>query len=192
MKKRSLILIGLIFSNSLLFAGQNAYLKNDGQVFLTPNAKKEVGKIDTATPVEVLNEKGNFKKVKVSGWAAYGFENVLFKDVGKRIFYLVLDDNKTIKPQILGEKTDTYDTVWKNVSYTFWVKKESLSKDIDSIYAKGKELFTNRCGACHAAPELEHYTVNQWPSIINSMKPRAGLTDEDMQFVVKFVQKHGK
>ncbi len=33
MKKRSLILIGLIFSNSLLFAGQNAYLKNDGQVF---------------------------------------------------------------------------------------------------------------------------------------------------------------
>jgi len=24
------------------------------------------------------------------------------------------------------------------------------------------------------------------------MKPRAGLTDEDMQFVVKFVQKHGK
>lgn len=192
MKKRNLILIGLIFSNSLLFAGQKAYLNSDQKVFLNANSKKVIGKIDTATPVEVLGTKGDFKKIKVSGWAAYGFENVLFKDVGKRVFYLVLNDNKTKKPQIHDKKTDTYDTQWKNVSYTLWIKKGSLAKSIDSVYAKGKELFANRCGACHAAPELEHYTVNQWPSIIKSMKPRAGLTDADMQYVVKYVQAHGK
>lgn len=188
MKRKKIILSSVLFSTSLLFAGQNTFINNDSKVFLKADAKVEIGKIDTATPVEVLSSKGQFKEIKVTGWAGYGFENVLFKDVGQRVFYLVLNDNKTKKPKKLATKTDSFETQWKKISYTLWVNKKSLTTNLDDVYNKGKELFVTRCGSCHASPEIKHYTANQWPNIIVAMKPRAGLSGQEVQFITKYLQ----
>ncbi len=189
MKKSRIIISTIVLSSSLLFAGQMNFIKYDTKVYNHSNAKNQIGTIDTATPVDVLSSKGNFKEIKVTGWAGYGFENVLFKDVGERVFYLLLNDNKTLKIKELVEKTDSFGTLWKKVSYKVWVDKKSLTKNIESIDNQGKELFASRCGACHASPEIKHYTINQWPSIITAMKPRAGLSDQEEKLVTKYLQK---
>ncbi len=188
MKKNKIILSSILFSTSLLFAGQNGFISHDSKVFLNADGKKEIGKIDTATPVEILSSKGNFKEIKVVGWGGYGFENVLFKDVGERVFYLVLNDNKTKKPKELAEKTDSFETQWKKVSYTLWVNEKSLTTNIDEVYKEGQELFVTRCGSCHVSPEIKHYTTNQWPNIIEGMKSRAGLTKQDVKYITKYIQ----
>ncbi|WP_294963332.1 hypothetical protein [Sulfurimonas sp.] len=189
MKKSGIILSSIILSSSLLFAGKSSFINQDTKVFMKSDAKKEIGKIDTATPIEVLSSIGNFREIKVTGWASYGFENVLFKDIGQRIFYLVLKDNKTKKAKELAKGTDSFGSEWRKVSYKVWVNKTSLSKKINDIDKKGQELFASRCGACHASPEVQHYTANQWPSIIEAMKPRAGLSSQEAQFINKYLQR---
>lgn len=191
MKKKSLIFLSLILSGSL-FAQQNAFIQKEAKVFANSSAKAQAGKIEIATPVEVLETKANLQKVKLIGWSAYGFENVLFKDVGQRVIYAALDEKVAKKAKVISSKTDDYDTQWNQVSYELWIKKDTTTKNIENVWSVGKELFTNRCGACHASPELTHYTTNQWPGVINSMKSRAGLTDEEMQMVTKFVQNNAK
>ncbi len=53
--------------------------------------------------------------------------------------------------------------------------------------AQGKTIFENSCGRCHKLPDPTAHTPVQWVGIMNSMAPKAKLTDEQHQWVYDYV-----
>ncbi len=53
--------------------------------------------------------------------------------------------------------------------------------------AQGKTIYDNSCGKCHDLPEPTAFTSVQWVGIMNSMAPKAKLTDEQHQLVYDYV-----
>lgn len=53
--------------------------------------------------------------------------------------------------------------------------------------AQGKTIFENSCGKCHELPNPTAYNSVQWVGIMNSMAPKAKLTDEQHQWVYDYV-----
>jgi len=48
-----------------------------------------------------------------------------------------------------------------------WVTLEDLQR--------GRELFAQRCGACHAVPDLDAHPASEWPRLVRWMQGRAKL-----------------
>ncbi|KIC62428.1 c-type cytochrome [Chryseobacterium taiwanense] len=53
--------------------------------------------------------------------------------------------------------------------------------------AQGKTIFENSCGRCHKLPDPTSHSSVQWVGIMNSMAPKAKLTDEQHQWVYDYV-----
>jgi cytochrome c2 len=53
--------------------------------------------------------------------------------------------------------------------------------------AQGKTIFENSCGRCHELPDPTSHTSVQWVGIMNSMAPKAKLTDEQHQWVYDYI-----
>jgi len=54
---------------------------------------------------------------------------------------------------------------------------------------KGRDLFINNCGACHAYPTPENYSSSQWQTIMAQMAPKTSMTSSEVQLVLKYVTK---
>lgn len=53
--------------------------------------------------------------------------------------------------------------------------------------AQGKTIFENSCTRCHKLPDPTAHTSVQWVGIMNSMAPKAKLTDEQHQWVYDYI-----
>nr|WP_315027404.1 cytochrome C [uncultured Chryseobacterium sp.] len=53
--------------------------------------------------------------------------------------------------------------------------------------AQGKTIFENSCGKCHKLPDPTSHNAVQWVGIMNSMAPKAKLTDEQHQWVYDYI-----
>jgi hypothetical protein len=62
------------------------------------------------------------------------------------------------------------------------------ASDIQPDLAKGKLIFTNRCGRCHDLPKPEQYTAQRWEGILSYMNPRAGLDIEQGVHVTAYLK----
>ncbi|MCS3532283.1 cytochrome C [Chryseobacterium sp. JUb7] len=63
----------------------------------------------------------------------------------------------------------------------------SLAVSTAEQIAQGKTIFENSCGRCHKLPDPTAHTSVQWVGIMNSMAPKAKLTDEQHQWVYDYV-----
>lgn len=182
------ILLSMFMVHSLLAKQQSVVTQDKTSIFLTHEGKKQEGYLDIATPLILLEENNGFAKVQLTGWSAEGSETVIFRGMGERVLFALFNDETPLKSKTLQSKMDDFDTTWNKTVISFWVNKKDITANISALTQEGKTLFDTRCGACHATPELNHFTVNQWPGIIKSMKARAGLEKRDLQLVIKYVQ----
>ena len=53
--------------------------------------------------------------------------------------------------------------------------------------AQGKTIFENSCTRCHKLPDPTAHNSVQWVGIMNSMAPKAKLTDEQHQWVYDYI-----
>ena len=53
--------------------------------------------------------------------------------------------------------------------------------------ALGKTVFENSCGRCHDLPDPTSHSAQDWVGIMNSMAPKAKLTDEQHQLVYNYI-----
>jgi cytochrome c1 len=52
----------------------------------------------------------------------------------------------------------------------------------------GAQLWGENCNRCHNAPSQEQYSKDQWPLIGAHMKLKAGITNDEMNKIVAFLQ----
>lgn len=53
--------------------------------------------------------------------------------------------------------------------------------------AMGKTIFENSCARCHDLPNPAAYSAQDWVGIMNSMAPKAKLTDEQHELTYNYV-----
>ena len=53
--------------------------------------------------------------------------------------------------------------------------------------AEGRRLLVRRCIECHTLPPLWHYSIEDWPEIVNSMSHRASLKSAERDAIVAYI-----
>jgi mono/diheme cytochrome c family protein len=56
----------------------------------------------------------------------------------------------------------------------------------------GHTIYTSKCGRCHGLKEVGNYTAERWVPILNSMAPKAKLTEDETAQVLAYVQANAK
>lgn len=152
-----------------------------------------LGSLDVATPVEVLEAKGNQSKIRVSGWALKDYPSQIFKDAGLRIQYASFDEEGAVKLDPKGGEKTIQGNVWQKASAEGWVPTSSLTKDIGALWAEGEKRHKDACSSCHPAPHANHFTANQWASQLPAKGGRTGHSRAGNNAVMfKWLQENAK
>jgi mono/diheme cytochrome c family protein len=56
----------------------------------------------------------------------------------------------------------------------------------------GKNVYTTKCGKCHALKNVGSFTYTQWEGILKSMVPKAKLTADEENQVVAYIKSNSK
>lgn len=191
--KKTLLLLGVLGGfAAAASAGETLYTSHSVAVNATPTADY-LGMLDVATPVEVLEKKGDMAKVRVSGWSLKEYPSQIFKEAGLRIEYASFDEEKAVTLHAdRGEKT-VQENVWQRSTAEGWVPVKILTKDIEGLWKAGKDRQAAACSACHGAPAATHFTANQWASLLPVRGGRAGHTRRgNNELMFKWLQEHAK
>jgi len=180
--------VGILFSTALNASSVYATKMTN----LMDKTGNTIGTLTPGTRLDVIKKSGKKSKVRLNGWSAFGAETVIFKKVGKRIILGILDETVTSKVKQGKTKTDEFESIWNESSFTAWVETSALTKSQEKIWNKADGLFKQRCGGCHQPHPPHEFTANQWPNIVKAMKDRAGLTSDDQWLLTKFMQEHAK
>lgn len=159
-----------------------------------PSAKeKPVGRLIVAAPLLVLERASGWLRVETRGWYQEGARRILYALPGKRILNLVLRRSATGGVRTLNSVNDP-DTglAWTEAAYDGWIRDESVTAELESIWAAAWELFATRCTVCHQRRIPDRYTANQWGALLKVMGPRTGLPKEQQQLILKYLQHHAR
>jgi len=158
-----------------------------------PNGDRE-GRVLAATRLEVIDNEGQWLKVRVDGWQQEEVEAMIYEFQGKRVFAVALENEGLGKPTV----HDTYldpdtEQTWHQVSYETWVSNESMIQDEQKLWDYGEVLHSSTCGACHRAIPAEQYLANQWIGVMKDMKRNIRHLDkEQYRFLQKYLQLNAK
>lgn len=158
--------------------------------FLTDGGDaKAAGRLDIATRLEILERKGEWLRVRITGWHQDGGKRVIFEKPGKRILALVLRKSAVSRLQRLRTVIlpDT-EITWHKAELTGFIKKTQLEPEISTLWQKAEDLFSTRCTVCHQRRIPDKYTINQWRSLLKVMGPRTGLPKANQQLILKYLQ----
>ncbi len=159
------------------------------------NAKESsslLGKVAVATPVTVVERKGDYAKVELNGWTLKEYPSQIFKAAGERVEYASFDEEDAVKTSAEGEK-EVAGNVWVKASAQGWVPAASLTADIEGLWKQGKERGVQACSVCHPAPDAAHFTANQWASQLPVKGGRAGHSRAGANALMfKYFQEHAK
>lgn len=61
-----------------------------------------------------------------------------------------------------------------------------------ALLEKGKKVFENRCGRCHALKQPVNYEQQKWVQIMERMAPKAQLDETQKAEVLAYVQHYAK
>ncbi len=152
-----------------------------------------LGTLDVATPVTVLEKKGDMAKVRISGWSLKEYPSQIFKEAGLRIEYASFDEEKAVKLDgKSGEKT-VQGNVWQKSAAEGWVPAKSLTKNINGLWKQAAERHGDACSSCHGAPKADHFTANQWASQLPVRGGRTGHTRRgNNALMFKWLQENAK
>lgn len=195
---KKIFLISTILS-SYLFA-QTAYLKNNEPIFLD---NKKIGFISILTPVNTLKSSGESTEILVTGFVQEGYQEKLVKSPSLAEEFIVFetDDGKAsydgeVNPyiKILEKTEDDYGEIWLKAQFKFNVKTQSITDNPTQIYSSAKDLFEQTCSACHVLHEPDSYSVNQWPSQVESMISSGfvALEETDKNAIIKYLQHNAR
>lgn len=195
--KKAFLLSAIL--SGCLFA-QTAYVKSSEPVALDG---KRIGFVSLLTPVETVKTNKDKTEVSVVGFVQEGYQEKLVRSpaLGEEFVVFEMEDgsasykgDKNPYIKILEKTEDDYGEVWLKAEFKFEVTSENLTNDPEPLYNNAKNLFEQSCSACHILHEPNSYTVNQWPSQIESMISSGfvGLEDADKNAIIKYLQHNAK
>jgi trimethylamine-N-oxide reductase (cytochrome c), cytochrome c-type subunit TorC len=151
------------------------------------------GKLLAASAGKVIEVKGDWVRLTISGWQQQGAERVVFALKGQRILSAALAPEliEKVRREAAAEDPDT-GLVWAQAAVDAWVARDSLVKDLDALWAYGKEMYASTCSSCHGLHPEDHMLANQVIGTLDAMKQFIPLDDEEYRFLQKYLQFHAQ
>lgn len=187
MKELIIIFLGMFIATNInakeLYTIDNIKLKNKNN--------KVIADITKGTKLKIIKQSDNMSYVKIEGWSYEDEPNLdIFPDIGVTVILTSIKE-KYVKNRIVkSKKEDSYEEVWLKNSISGWVPTNMLTNKFSNLWKIESSLASERCGACHSEPRANDYEAVAFPSLINSMKETAGLSDMEESFVVNYYQKN--
>ncbi len=155
---------------------------------------EQESRILAATRLTVLDNNGDWLKVRVDGWQQDGVDAMIYELQGKRIFAVALDKTAREKPVIHSTMFDEdTEQTWHKVSFETWVTNKNMLEDKQELWDYGEKLHSGTCGACHMAIPANHFLANQWIGVMKDMKRNIRhLSKEQYRFLQKYLQLNAK
>jgi len=151
-------------------------------------------RILAATRLTVLDNNGDWLKVRINGWQQEGVDAIIYELQGKRIFSVALEKSAFEKAIIHSTMFDEdTEQTWHEVSYETWVTNKNMVEDENELWEYGEKLHSGTCGACHMAIPADHFLANQWIGVMKDMRRNIRhLSKEQYRFLQKYLQLNAK
>lgn len=172
---------------SLLFGAGGSFMSKNSPLFSDASAKEALGELIVSAEVKELSKNGEYTEVEFTGYQPKD-SRVVYEKTGVLIVGFETAIPSAVK--IIGEKTDEYGTVWSHVTVKGFVVTSALGKDKGSILQAGKDLFSAKCGTCHALHAENEFDANVWPSILEAMGEQAALSKDEKYSIMKYLQNY--
>lgn len=191
------IILSYVLSLGLLNA---AYLNKD--VAIVHN-NKQIGNAKMLSKVDILKENKDSYLLSLTAYVGDDYQEEMLKAPNKNeVLANFWDKNenasyKTEKnPYLKVIKTieDEYAETWYKVSIEFEAKKSDVINDDKELLKEAKSLYEQNCSACHRLHSPNSFTINQWPSNIDSMigLNYVNLNKEEKAMIIKYLQINAK
>lgn len=151
-----------------------------------------LGTLAVATPVTVLQKKGDLVRVRVDGWTLQEFPSQIFKAANVRIEYASLDEEDAVKTDDKSVK-EVAGNPWVKAKVEGWVPAKALTANVKVLWQSGEARLGQACASCHGAPAANHFTANQWASQLPERGGRTGHSRAGANALMfKYLQEHAK
>ncbi len=136
---------------------------------------------------------GDSIKATVTGWQQSGAESILYMDLGKRIMVALLEDISQEKVKVIETvHDDVTSSDWRKINLEVVLPKNKVTANLLALNQFGNNLNQTYCSGCHAPIGADHYTANQWIGVVNSMKDRTSLSEDDVRTLTIYLQRNSK
>lgn len=171
-------------------AGDRYYPIEIMPLFVTPSEDAEAaGSILPATQIKVVQVKGDWAEVEIAGWRQEEVDSVIYEVRGQRIFAATVKEAGaeliTNDRSWIDEETEYR---WTEATLKAWMRRTPLTDSTEGLWNYASNTYNGTCSSCHAAYSPDHFTANQWPSMIKSMERFAQLPRNEHLLVVKYLQ----
>ncbi|MBZ7991399.1 MULTISPECIES: hypothetical protein [unclassified Campylobacter] len=194
---KKLFLSCLISSFAL---ANSMYLNKDVEIKLDG---KIIGTASLLAPVKVISSNNDTSKVELIGYVNDNYQEEIVKSFSQIENYMSFHDNND-NPTYKGDANpyikmlevlqDEYGENWHKVSITFDVNSNDLVASKDKIFKNAKSFYEQTCSPCHLLHDTKEYSVNQWPSNLESMisSGYVELSKDEKSLIIKYLQNHAK
>ncbi|QEY25770.1 pentaheme c-type cytochrome TorC [Neisseria zalophi] len=176
-------------------SGESYYSVVPQDLFADEAMTQKIGSIEMATPVKVLQNKGDTIQVELTMWRKNkGFARVLYGNFGLNITNAILNkevakDTNIVK--VLESKVDELTGLeWQHVTVTGWVEKGNLVTSPEAIWDVARSSYSQSCSVCHRQPAESGHDANQWPGLFAGMVGFTNMDDDTAKLVLKYLQTH--
>lgn len=182
-------LISLVLFAQILTCTELVYPNKVKSVYLDETKSKVAGRLLPTNGIEILSQNGDLVKFSIKGYQNPTAPNVIYAKNGARILGLAFA--KTAKPEIKIIKRGV-NGAWNEVETTAFTTNGDFEKQVEPMFAKAAQLYSENCSMCHTLHDVNHYNANQWPALFNAMVERTPIEKADHWLVIEYLQKHTK
>lgn len=174
---------------------QQYYSVSPQDLFADESLGKNIGSLEIATPVKVLQSKDKAVQVELSLWRKNkGFGRVLYSNFGLNITAAILDkafateaSNISVNETKLDELTGLE---WQQITVQAWLEKGHLVRSPEQIWDVARASYTQSCSVCHRPPAEAGHDANQWPGLFAGMVGFTNMDADTSKLVLKYLQMH--
>ena len=145
---------------------------------------KSIGSLQPGVAVDLLGQSGAATHIAVHGWSAQNANAAVLAAPTRRI--VLVSGYSGHAPG--GAAQTVNGTVYQEVTVEGWVATAALVDDVQVVWKQAAALFADKCGGCHALPEINSLGVNQWPAIMKTQAPNAGLDANENALLTTYLQ----
>ncbi|OIN28818.1 NapC/NirT family cytochrome c [Vibrio barjaei] len=156
-----------------------------------PIALQELGTINPAVEMSVVNHTDTIRTVALSGYQMKGAEQVLYMGKGQRNIIATLSEAGQQALNVGDFEADEYGNEWRTATLTTDITEPVLGSP-DALWGYAEELDNVYCSTCHAKIPANHFTVNAWGPVAKGMGDRTDISALDLEILTKFFQNHAK
>lgn len=191
--KRLLVLCAFIV---IFYANENnqySYASKVKSLYLSSTDSKVVGRLLPTAKVVILKRENQRVLLRIEGYRQLDNISALYFVPNRRILNAGFSKHTGVefrRVSIAMDKESKQE--WELSSVELWSDDEWLSADVNALYKEADELYKASCSTCHALHSQKEFSANQWPSVIKSMKTRAGFDTNTEHLVSQYLQKNAK